>query len=342
MFCTQCGSPLGERDRFCAHCGAPVPAAPAYPAAEIPPDTPQPAPVPPDLTPEPVPAPEPPRMEPAARPIPESAAASQSSQPDPQPAHPKPRKLSALSVALGAAVVAVVCLALVLTGVFTVGGSGRMEGPGFDSPEAAAKAYLEALKAGDVEGMLSAFAMETYVEKLDLETFVDLVGVYYINMALPGDSDLIHTYNLEKRRADLTQMFIYQYLTLLTQDTELLEGVPMRVEEGEAKAMLRDLTASNDLETLSGLEIGKFQRPELVSEYYMEGKNQQNLARQAEIRGADEVRPVAVEVRVDGQDYLFCPDAVCYDGTWYLLSPVGNLAILLGASTYAGGFVLEW
>ena len=142
MFCTQCGSPLGERDRFCAHCGAPVPAAPAYPAAEIPPDTPQPAPVPPDLTPEPVPAPEPPRMEPAARPIPESVAASQSSQPDPQPAHPKPRKLSALSVALGAAVVAVVCLALVLTGVFTVGGSGRMEGPGFDSPEAAAKAYL--------------------------------------------------------------------------------------------------------------------------------------------------------------------------------------------------------
>ena len=38
---------------------------------------------------------------------------------------------------------------------------GSLEGPGYDSPEEAVTAYLEAMKNGDARGMLSTFAIET-------------------------------------------------------------------------------------------------------------------------------------------------------------------------------------
>ena len=40
----------------------------------------------------------------------------------------------------------------------------RFEGEGYESPEEAVAAYLEAMRNGDVAGMLSTFAIETYVE----------------------------------------------------------------------------------------------------------------------------------------------------------------------------------
>ena len=36
MFCTQCGAPLDEGQRFCSNCGAPNPAAAAPAPAERP------------------------------------------------------------------------------------------------------------------------------------------------------------------------------------------------------------------------------------------------------------------------------------------------------------------
>ena len=46
---------------------------------------------------------------------------------------------------------------------------GRMEGSGFASPEDAVTAYLEAMKAGDLSGMLSTFAIETYIQNVDAQ-----------------------------------------------------------------------------------------------------------------------------------------------------------------------------
>ena len=40
--------------------------------------------------------------------------------------------------------------------------AGSFEGPGFDSPEDAALAYIEAFNAGDVQGMISTFAIEIF------------------------------------------------------------------------------------------------------------------------------------------------------------------------------------
>ena len=69
-------------------------------------------------------------------------------------------------------------LALMLAAIPALGEgteTGAIEGPGFDSPEEAVSAYLEALKNGDAAGMLSTFAIETYVAEMDAQAYLCLL-----------------------------------------------------------------------------------------------------------------------------------------------------------------------
>ena len=54
----------------------------------------------------------------------------------------------------------------------------RLEREGYESPEEAVVAYLEALKKGDVEGMLATFAIETYVSEMDAQADLARMGSF--------------------------------------------------------------------------------------------------------------------------------------------------------------------
>lgn len=58
------------------------------------------------------------------------------------------------------------------------GSAHAFEGSGFDSPEEAVTAYLEAMQEGDVQGMLSTFAIETYVDNVDAQTYLTRMGAF--------------------------------------------------------------------------------------------------------------------------------------------------------------------
>ena len=66
-----------------------------------------------------------------------------------------------------------------------------LEGPGFGSAEEAVTAYLEAMKNGDLEGMLATFAIETYVAEMDAQADLERMGVfqpsYGMRLPLGGD-----------------------------------------------------------------------------------------------------------------------------------------------------------
>ena len=53
--------------------------------------------------------------------------------------------------------------------------SGKLEGPGFDTPEEALACYMEGLKNLDFEQMLSAFAWETQAEHYSIDMFFNRV-----------------------------------------------------------------------------------------------------------------------------------------------------------------------
>lgn len=322
MFCTNCGKELPDNARFCAQCGAPVP--------------------------EVAPAPEPPKAEP-----PRPAAPAQTVPPEPVSAGPdgvdtvlkemnlgkKSGKLAGFLIGVVAAAV-VFALAVALKVGMPSGGSSTVEGDGFDTPEEAVDAYLGALKEGNLDGALSAFAMESYVENMDLEAYVERLGIYMPgNMPLSGEGDYADALNLELRRSDVTKTLMWQYVTLVDPNSPILEMQGIPLGNNGPRALLESLIQGDGMEILSSLEIGDFQQPERLSESYSQAANQENIAKQEVCYGADEIQPLAVEVTVDGRAYLFCPDAIRYGDSWYLLSPGGNLAILLGAATTTGGFV---
>ena len=55
----------------------------------------------------------------------------------------------------------------------------KMEGAGYKTPEDAVMAYAEYLKNGDMEGMISTFAVESYVEHFDMRAHLEYYDSYF-------------------------------------------------------------------------------------------------------------------------------------------------------------------
>lgn len=94
------------------------------------------------------------------------------------------------------------------------GSAHAFEGSGFDSPEEAVTAYLEAMQEGDVQGMLSTFAIETYVDNVDAQTYLTRMGAF-----VPDDQEGVPLSNayareiaISRRYAGLADQLYMQYL----------------------------------------------------------------------------------------------------------------------------------
>ena len=249
----------------------------------------------------------------------------------PQPAAPEPaapRRKSRLlpGALLGAVLAAAVCAVLVWTGVLSFGGGETTaEGPGFRSPEAAAVSYLEALRDGDLDGMLAAFAVESYTENENQIAQLEWRSYYlWLNMGLLGDDPLVPEVNTARREAAVVSDIVYQYLTVTHPVWEDFHA-PAVVDPGEGRAFLAARESPRALETLAEMEIGEpLTLQEALYETGTDPEDYRNLEQrilpETLLRlGADEVTAAAVPVEIDGWPYLFCPRAVCYEGRWYLL-----------------------
>lgn len=264
-------------------------------------------------------------------------------------ATPEPKKRrtnsrrSWLGALYGALVMAVLTGALLLTGVLCIGAP-RLEGPGFDSPEAAVQNYLDALKASDAEAMLSTFAQETFVDHFDFSAFVTRINSYSPDLMqrLPADGGFASVLNLAQRRGELARQLYWQYLTLTQPASTILTGdiVPFD-STGQIDQFVKSLSDPGNLERLNTLELVEFVDPATLSVVYVTDANQTNIRKQAMCYGADELRPMAARIMVSRKPHLLFLDTARYGTKWYNVTPGGNLAALMGASVYSGGVLLE-
>lgn len=224
-----------------------------------------------------------------------------------------------------------------------------MEGPGFDTPEQAAQAYLDALKRADVDEMISTFAMETYVEHFDFEKYLGRVKAYTLSMEqrLPPVNDFSKGINLAQRRGNLATAICRQYLTLLAlfaEDaniTKILEGGVLPLTEEETGELVRALANPEYLQTLGTLRLVEFVPPAQLSDQYDSERNRENIAARAAAFGADELTDVAARVEIGGRRYLFFFDVARYGDRWYNLDHAGNLSNLMGVSVSYCGILPE-
>ena len=128
----------------------------------------------------------------------------------------------------------------------------RFEGEGYESPEEAVAAYLQAKKNGDAAGMLATFAIETYVENVDAQASLWRVRAFMPgNSALPLGGDHQLQMAAAKRYAELANTLYYQWLALSWPEGygEFGAQAVMFQDEAEVEAF-RAALAENDVAPL--------------------------------------------------------------------------------------------
>lgn len=215
-----------------------------------------------------------------------------------------------------------------------------MEGEGFDTPEAAAIAYLEGFRDEDVNRMISTFAIETYVQNYDFEALLERVGVYTLAMdvRMPNSNEYSTDLNIQVRRNQIANSIVNQYLVLC--GTEGMEGQIVRIsEDGGASKFAAGMDRAMNRISLENLEILGFIPPKAASERYSSGSNRENLRKSAAICGADKRVSVIAAFQIGRKKYMQSFDALEYNGKWYIAQLGGNVGSLMGLSVMQNGLV---
>jgi len=260
------------------------------------------------------------------------------------PVAPAPRrsvKSYLIGGVVGLIVGALVMLSLSLTGVIGHGGASTMqEGPGYDSPEAAAFAFLDGLKAGDLDAMLAPFAIQSFAANCDYEA--RLVQTQspsssdYTSCPYPNDDPLGAAANVRARIASLSGQISMMIFTLVSPNLASLQGnVSLRIpDDTAAQAFVQKIAQDFANYPFKDLSNRQSVDPASLWDKYASDLNQQNIAAIAQIYGLTraDYADVAITFDAGGQQWVYAPSAGRYHGRWYLLMPQGNLAPALELS----------
>jgi hypothetical protein len=213
------------------------------------------------------------------------------------------------------------------------------EGPGWETPEDAVQAYLDAFGKADLRGMVSAFAIETYVEHFDFEAQLDRLGAYLpqAEIPYPNANDFFKAMNVEKRRSGIVNSIHYQFFTLRFPEIDLGMLTSFSGDGAPTPGEFADRMNAVTQGPAEGYALLAFADPASLSEHYLQPRNQENLAKLAGIYGAEELQSMAALIAVEGKPHLLCCDAIRYGDKWYLCSLGGNIGALLGMSVMQGG-----
>lgn len=239
------------------------------------------------------------------------------------------------------AVVAVMTAVLLLSGGLVSFGPRDYESGGFDRPEDAVEAYLEALAGGELDAMVSAFAIETHVANWDQAAHLDRLRSYQPMVGFKFlDEGLGESLNVSARYADVTQEIIFQYETLCDPEFDRTASISLS-GEGEVATFVEKLRSGFNPDKLPA--AGSWQQASLndvlgdMAETYSGEQNQELLAWSKKILGADELSTLAVTLQAPTGNWQMLFEAARYDDRWWLSSLSGNAAALTGIPSTQSG-----
>lgn len=211
---------------------------------------------------------------------------------------------------------------------------------GFDSPEDATKAYLEALRDSDLDRMMSTFAIDIYVQNYDFEANLERVSSYGLTqeIKLPNTNEFVTALNTETRRSAVSTAISRQYITLCAPQLDQTQPQILK-EEGQVNQLVSQLEKDIHALPLSTLKVVGFVPPEALSDLYLLENNQNNMAKRAAIYGADQLVSCAAVFSLNGAEYLLCVDTAQYGNRWYLQDLGGNIGGLMSLAFFTGGVI---
>lgn len=224
--------------------------------------------------------------------------------------------------------------------------SGHVEGFGADSPEQAAIDYLKFLSEGNISGMLSCCAVESFIENVDAESVIER------NQALIPTSQQLFVWDgqyskevcIEKRRGNLSVNIYRQMFSLANKDASFGGMVVSLSDYASIQSMIDEFFPSNVDGLLKTIEIDGVVTVEEVFGDNAE-KYSENINRQCEtmrkIYGAEDYVPVAIKFECNGKPFYFGADMVKYNSGWYICDFIGQYGYIRGADMNTGGIAAE-
>ncbi len=219
------------------------------------------------------------------------------------------------------------CLLLVCTALAeTDPGTGlpTYEGAGSATPEEAVALYLEGLKNGNLYQMLSAFAIETYAEKVDLLEQMNRVSAYNPAwpISLPNTNPFFEAFNAASRKHDIVgQIKVLTALATFPERDIIFNIIPFKGEEGQRDMaqFYAYLEALSEPLPFADMELMGFVAPEKIYDKYTSEHTLQVMGSKLRLQGGNEVVAAVAVLTLKGDPYIFCCDVIRYKDKWSLL-----------------------
>ena len=209
------------------------------------------------------------------------------------------------------------------------------EGKGYNSPEEAITAYAEAFRDGDVDKMISTFAIESYVDNFDPEKYTKYLRVYTPRYAhLPSDSLPKERLNCYSRVSDITEPILCGYYTMLEIETNNTIGFSVENYEEEIEEFFEVLEDPNFSKKLSRIEIGDVLT---LDDFDLGEKYEERFEKKYAYLNFDELQELAIEIEMNGDDYYLFMLVGKVDGKWYNISLYTPLGSMYGLNGSTGG-----
>ena len=240
----------------------------------------------------------------------------------------------------------ILCIALSLSlianivSLYMQNASSKLEGRGYSSPEAAITAYVKAFRNGDIEKMISTFAIESYVDCYDLEAYLTKTNSYQFynaEVGLPNKSDYQESINKYTRQNYIVRQIKNGYFTLTNIDSSRsIVAFSRDNSDTEIETLLNQLDYPNLDKKLSRITIGNV----LTKDDF--DINQETYSGSVEFNyqylSVDDFCDVAIEITFGGEEYYLFMLTAKIDGRWYNITPISPLGLMTGLDTMAGGF----
>ena len=216
----------------------------------------------------------------------------------------------------------------------------KHEGNGFDSPEEAVTAYMKALSKGDIDAMVSTFAIESYVENYDLEERIETtkaISMFESGLCFPNSSDYVRELNNQARIGWITTQIRNGYYVLLNAE---IPETTMSFTGEDADDAIDDL-----IDQLSdpkfNKKLGSMRMGDILTAEDLEvaRENTKKLYKRYEYLNADELYDLVIEFEFDGRDYYLFMLTAQYDGKWYNVMLPSPLGLWSGLHANSGGMV---
>lgn len=216
----------------------------------------------------------------------------------------------------------------------------RHEGTGYDTPEDAVLAYVEALNRGDVDDMLATFALESFADHCDPDAF--LVRMRAFNPATIGGVPVNGAYArsllVNARYAQIANVLMQQYMEI----SAALEGMMVPLEDSEARAEMEARFANSPLNAWAGnAQFVNWINPALVEEKIALPMNLANSTLQTAYYGADDIDWKVAHLTLGGAQAVLFMQCVKYGDRWYNGELSGLPGAILGLPFNSAGMVVE-